>query len=93
MELKLNSLLIHGGVDGDETTGAVNVPIYQTSTYKQDGLGQTRGGWEYSRTGNPTRAALEKLIAALENGKYGHYLRAEINLSFQIISTEEPSVS
>lgn len=71
MELKLNSLLIHGGVDGDETTGAVNVPIYQTSTYKQDGLGQTRGGWEYSRTGNPTRAALEKLIAALENGKYG----------------------
>ncbi|MCR5209718.1 MAG: PLP-dependent aspartate aminotransferase family protein [Lachnospiraceae bacterium] len=71
MELKLNSLLIHGGVDGDETTGAVNVPIYQTSTYKQDGLGQTRGGWEYSRTGNPTRAALEKLIATLENGKYG----------------------
>lgn len=71
MELKLNSLLIHGGVDGDETTGAVNVPIYQTSTYKQDGLGQTRGGWEYSRTGNPTRAALEKLIAVLENGKYG----------------------
>ena len=71
MELKLNSLLIHGGVDGDETTGAVAVPVYQTSTYKQDGLGQTRGGWEYSRTGNPTRAALEKLIAALENGKYG----------------------
>ena len=71
MSLKLNSLLIHGGIDGDETTGAVNVPIYQTSTYKQDGLGETRGGWEYSRTGNPTRAALEKLIADLEEGKYG----------------------
>lgn len=71
MSLKMNSLLIHGGIDGDETTGAVNVPIYQTSTYKQDGLGQTRGGWEYSRTGNPTRAALEKLIADLEEGEYG----------------------
>ena len=63
MALNINSLLIHGGIDGDETTGAVNVPIYQTSTYKQDGLGEDRG-WEYSRTGNPTRAALE-------NGKYG----------------------
>ncbi len=69
-ELKLNSLLIHGGIDGDETTGAVNVPVYQTSTYKQDGLGRNRG-WEYSRTGNPTRAALEKLIADLEQGQYG----------------------
>lgn len=68
--LKLNSLLIHGGIDGDETTGAVNVPVYQTSTYKQDGIGKNRG-WEYSRTGNPTRAALEKLIADLEHGNYG----------------------
>ena len=71
MSLNINSLLIHGGIDGDETTGAVNVPVYQTSTYKQDGLGQTRGGWEYSRTGNPTRAALEKLVADLEKGEYG----------------------
>ena len=71
MRLNKNSLLIHGGIDGDETTGAVNVPIYQTSTYKQDGLGKTRGGWEYSRTGNPTRAALEKLIADLEEGTHG----------------------
>ena len=71
MSLKLNSLLIHGGIDGDETTGAVSVPVYQTSTYKQDGLGEMRGGWEYSRTGNPTRAALEKLIADLEEGEYG----------------------
>ena len=69
-DLKINSLLIHGGIDGDETTGAVNVPVYQTSTYKQDGIGKNRG-WEYSRTGNPTRAALEKLIADLEHGNYG----------------------
>ncbi len=70
INLKINSLLIHGGVDGDRTTGAVNVPVYQTSTYKQDALGKTRG-WEYSRTGNPTRAAVEKLIADLEEGRYG----------------------
>ncbi len=70
MSLNVNSILIHGGIDGDEVTGAVNVPIYQTSTFKQDGIGEDRG-WEYSRTGNPTRAALEKLIADLEQGKYG----------------------
>ena len=62
--------LIHGGISIDERTGAVNVPIYQTSTYKQDGLGKMRG-YEYSRTGNPTREALEALIAELEGGKAG----------------------
>lgn len=62
--------LIHGGIDGDERTGAVNIPIYQTSTYKQIHLGEHKG-YEYSRTGNPTREALEKLIAELEEGKYG----------------------
>lgn len=62
--------LIHGGIDGDERTGAVNIPIYQTSTYKQEHLGQHKG-YEYSRTGNPTREALEVLIAELEEGKHG----------------------
>lgn len=70
MSYELDTLLIHGGIDGDKTTGAVNVPIYQTSTYKQSELG-VNTGWEYSRTGNPTRAALEKLIADLEGGSYG----------------------
>lgn len=70
MSYQIESLLIHGGVDGDKTTGAVNVPIYQTSTYKQSELG-VNTGWEYSRTGNPTRDALEKLIADLEGGRYG----------------------
>lgn len=68
--MRINSLLIHGGIDGDELTGAVNVPIYQTSTYKQESLGETKG-FEYSRTGNPTRYALESLIAELEGGKRG----------------------
>ena len=48
----IESALIHGGIYGDEHTGAVNVPIYQTSTYEQQGIGQNKG-WEYSRTGNP----------------------------------------
>ncbi len=68
--MKIESLLIHGGIDGDKHTGAVNVPIYQTSTYRQSELG-VNSGYEYSRTGNPTREALEKLIAELESGYAG----------------------
>lgn len=70
MYKNINTALIHGGISMDERTGAVNVPIYQTSTYKQDGLGKMRG-YEYSRTGNPTREALESLIAELERGVAG----------------------
>jgi cystathionine gamma-synthase len=62
------TLAIHAGQDPDPLTGAVVPPIYQTSTYKQDGIGGTRGGYEYSRTANPTRTALETCLAALENG-------------------------
>ncbi|OEH54258.1 cystathionine gamma-synthase [Oceanobacillus sp. E9] len=62
--------MIHGGVTSDERTGAVSVPIYQVSTYKQDGPGEHRG-YEYSRTGNPTRYALETVIAELEEGNAG----------------------
>lgn len=68
--MKKNSLLIHGGISIDEKTGAVNIPIYQTSTYKQKAFGEN-SGYEYSRTGNPTREALEKLIADIEYGKRG----------------------
>jgi cystathionine beta-lyase len=67
---RLNTLVIHGGISTDETTGAVSVPIYQTSTYKQVELGVTKG-YEYSRTGNPTRQALEALITDLEAGSAG----------------------
>jgi len=61
---------IHAGQEPDPSTGAVVVPIYQTSTFAQDALGKHRG-YEYSRTGNPTRAALEQCIAALEGGVHG----------------------
>ena len=68
--MKFESLLIHGGIDGDAGTGAVNVPIYQTSTFKK-GKFDADNAYEYSRSGNPTRAALEKLIAELESGYAG----------------------
>ena len=67
-EYGFETLAIHAGQDPDPVTGAVVPPIYQTSTYKQDGVGGTRGGYEYSRTANPTRTALELCLAALENG-------------------------
>jgi cystathionine gamma-lyase / homocysteine desulfhydrase len=62
--------LIHGGIVGDKLTGAVNVPIYQVSTYKQEAVGKHKG-YEYSRTGNPTRFALEELIKDVEHGVRG----------------------
>jgi cystathionine beta-lyase/cystathionine gamma-synthase len=62
---------IHAGNEPDSATGAVSVPIYQTSTYAQDGLGKHKG-YEYARTQNPTRSALEKNIAALEGAKFGY---------------------
>ncbi len=66
-----NTRAIHAGQEPDPLTGAVTVPIYQTSTFKQDGVGGLRGGYEYSRAGNPTRAALQEALAALEGGVRG----------------------
>ncbi|NHA43668.1 bifunctional cystathionine gamma-lyase/homocysteine desulfhydrase [Staphylococcus schleiferi] len=65
------TLLVHGGNTTDPYTGAVTTPIYQTSTYEQDAIGALRQGYEYSRTANPTRSALESLIADLEHGQHG----------------------
>src|SRR3982750_3786349 len=62
---------IHAGQEPDPTTGAVVPPIYQVSTFKQDGVGGLRGGYEYSRSANPTRTALEECLAALEGGRRG----------------------
>jgi cystathionine beta-lyase/cystathionine gamma-synthase len=66
-----STIAIHAGNEPDSATGAVSVPIYQTSTYAQDGLGVHKG-FEYARTQNPTRSALEKNIAALEGAKFGY---------------------
>jgi len=62
---------IHAGYRPDPQTGAVNTPIYASSTFAQDGVGGLRGGFEYARTGNPTRAALETALAAVEDGSFG----------------------
>ncbi|HKS09670.1 MAG TPA: cystathionine gamma-synthase [Pyrinomonadaceae bacterium] len=69
--MKFSTIAIHTGSEPDEATGAVTVPIYQTSTYAQDALGKTRQGYEYARTQNPTRTAVERNIAALEGAKFG----------------------
>jgi len=68
--MKFGTKAIHAGVQPDSATGAIMTPIYQTSTYVQEGVGNHKG-YEYSRTLNPTRHALEKNLAAIENGKYG----------------------
>lgn len=70
-QLGFSTRAVHAGYDPDPQTGAVNVPIYASSTFAQDGVGGMRGGYEYARTGNPTRTALEANLAALESGRYG----------------------
>jgi len=68
--LKFGTKAIHGGLEPDSATGAIMTPIYQTSTYVQEGIGVHKG-YAYSRSANPTRSALESNIAAIENGQYG----------------------
>ena len=69
-KLNFNTKVIHAGLNPDSATGAIMTPIYQASTYVQDSPGNHKG-FEYSRTGNPTRSALESNLAALENTKFG----------------------
>jgi cystathionine gamma-synthase len=69
--LGFETLAVHAGAEPDELTGAVSPPIYQTSTYAQDGVGRPRRGFEYARTQNPTRERLERAVAELEGGGFG----------------------
>jgi cystathionine gamma-synthase len=66
-----DTLAVHAGAEPDELTGAVSPPIYQTSTFAQDGVGRPRGGYEYARSQNPTRERLERAVATLEGGAHG----------------------
>ena len=70
-EDSFETLAVHAGAEPDELTGAVSPPIYQTSTFAQDGVGQPRRGYEYARSQNPTRERLERAVAALEGGTHG----------------------
>lgn len=83
--MKFESLLIHGGIDGDARTGAVNIPIYQTSTFKK-GKFDGDNAYEYSRSGNPTREAVEKLIAELEKGYAGFAFASGMAATTAILS-------
>ncbi|MBI5210089.1 MAG: cystathionine gamma-synthase [Elusimicrobia bacterium] len=84
--MRFETLAIHRGQEPDESTGAVTVPVYQTSTYQQDGVGKPRG-FEYSRTGNPTRAALETALAALEGGRHGLAFSSGVAASCAVLET------
>ena len=86
--MKIDTKLIHGSHLIDEQTGAVSIPIYQVSTYKQDEVGKHRG-YEYSRTGNPTRQALEDYIAALENGARGLAFSSGMSATGTVLSLFE----
>jgi cystathionine gamma-synthase len=70
-EFAFETLAVHAGAEPDELTGAVSPPIYQTSTFAQDGVGRPRLGYEYARSQNPTRERLERAVAALEGGTHG----------------------
>jgi len=80
---------IHAGVEPDSATGAIMTPIYQTSTYAQSAPGEHKG-YEYSRSQNPTRKALEKSIAALENADYGHCFASGLAAIDAVIKTLKP---
>jgi cysteine-S-conjugate beta-lyase len=85
MNMHFNTKLIHGGISEDQETGAVSVPIYQTSTYRQNGVGQPKQ-YEYSRSGNPTRFALEELIKELEGGYQGFAFASGLAATHTIFS-------
>lgn len=87
--MDLSTKLIHGGISEDPLTGAVSVPIYQTSTYRQKKLGQP-GDFEYSRSGNPTRNALEELIAELEGGVKGFAFGSGLAAIHAVLSLFQP---
>ncbi|MGL5684803.1 MAG: cystathionine gamma-synthase [Vagococcus fluvialis] len=87
--MKINTQLIHGGISTDKKTGAVSVPIYQTSTFKQEKVGQP-GAYEYSRSSNPTRFALEELIADIEGGIKGFAFASGLAAIHSVLSIFQP---
>src|SRR5436190_14871439 len=87
--MKLATKMIHAGVEPDPTTGAIMTPIYQTSTYAQTAPGQHKG-YEYARSQNPTRFALEKAMAEIENGKFGLVFSSGVAATDAVIKLLEP---
>ncbi len=87
--MKFETRAIHDGQESDPATGSVTVPVYQTSTYEQDAIGRPRG-YEYSRTGNPTRHALEKALASLEGGTHGLAFASGVAATTAVLQTLKP---
>ena len=87
--MRFETRAIHDGQEPDDLTGAVNVPVYQTSTYRQDAIGKHKG-YEYSRTGNPTRAALEKALASIEEGRFGLAFASGVAATIAFFSILKP---
>jgi cystathionine beta-lyase/cystathionine gamma-synthase len=87
--MRLGTKFIHAGVEPDPTTGAIMTPIYQTSTYVQEGPAQHKG-YEYARSQNPTRTALESAYAALENGKFGLAFSSGVAATDAVIKLLQP---
>jgi cystathionine gamma-lyase len=87
--MKFATKAIHAGQEPDPSTGAIMTPIYQTSTYVQQGIGQHKG-YEYARSGNPTRTALESCLAELENGRYGLSFASGLAAESTVLSLLNP---
>jgi cystathionine gamma-lyase len=87
--MKFATKAIHAGQEPDPSTGAIMTPIYQTSTYVQEGIGQHKG-YEYARSGNPTRTALESCLAELENGRYGLSFASGLAAESTVLSLLNP---
>src|SRR5215211_2997909 len=87
--MKLGTKFIHAGVEPDPTTGAIMTPIYQTSTYVQEAPA-THKGYEYARSQNPTRTALEKAYAEIENGKFGLAFSSGVAATDAVIKLLKP---
>src|ERR1700710_1578382 len=87
--MKLATKLIHAGAEPDPSTGAIMVPIYQTSTYVQEAPGKNKG-YEYARSQNPTRKALEDALAVIENGKYALAFSSGVAATDAVIKLLEP---
>lgn len=83
------TLAVHAGVEPDPSTGAIMTPVYLTSTYVQDGVGNHKG-YEYSRTHNPTRSALEKAFAELEHGAHGFSFASGLAAMDTVLKTLQP---
>lgn len=89
IKMKFSTKAIHAGQEPDSATGATIIPIYQTSTFTQEEIGKHKG-YEYTRSGNPTRTALEECLASLENGKYGLAFSSGLAASTAVLSILKP---